>query len=56
MTIRDTEKSQPGVCIPWQTRIEEYDGLPGDEDIVKKAWEDMDQLAYLYIWFCLIQF
>ncbi|HOJ62070.1 MAG TPA: hypothetical protein PK878_17440 [bacterium] len=47
---------KPGVCVPWEERRNEYEKLLGDEQIVQKAWEDMDKLAYLYIWFCLIQF
>ena len=47
---------KPGVCIPWEDKRQEYPVILGDEKIVKKVWEDNDTLAYLYIWFCLIQF
>ncbi|MFP4057235.1 MAG: hypothetical protein ACLF0G_10235 [Candidatus Brocadiia bacterium] len=47
---------KPGVCIPWDQRRKEYPKLLGDEEVVKKAWEETDLLAYLYIWAVLIQF
>jgi hypothetical protein len=56
MPEQEKKKPLPGVCIPWEDRRKEYPQMQGDEAIVKKAWEDMDTLAYLYIWFCLIQF
>jgi len=55
--MTDQEKKlKPGVCVPWEEKRKEYEKILGDEKIVQKAWEDNDLLAYLYIWFCLIQF
>ena len=45
---------KPGVCIPWEEKIKEYQKITGDENILKQVWEDIDNLAYVYIWFCLI--
>ncbi len=56
MADQEKKKLRPGVCVPWDDRREEYPEIQGDEEIVKKVWEDMDNLAYLYIWFVLIQF
>jgi len=47
-------KKQAGVCIPWEDKVKEYEKIMGDEKIVKKVWEEIDDLAYQYIWFCLI--
>ena len=44
---------KPGVCIPWEEKIKEYEKITGDKEIVKNVWEDVDNLAYQYIWFCL---
>lgn len=44
----------PGVCISWEEKVKEYEKIMGDEKIVKKVWEEVDALAYQYIWFCLI--
>ena len=56
MQVEERQPLKPGVCVPWDDRRNEYEKLLGDERIVQKAWEDLDTLAYLYIWFCLIQF
>ena len=37
-----------------EEKIKEYEKLTGDKELVKKVWEDIDALAYTYIWFCLI--
>ena len=47
-------KKAPGVCISWEEKVKEYGEITGDKEIVKKVWEDIDSLAYVYIWFCLI--
>ena len=44
---------KPGVCISWEDKVKEYQKITGDEKILKKAWEDIDDLAYQYLWFCL---
>jgi len=41
----------PGVCVPWEVKMEEFGTFPGNEEIVKKEWEKLDDLAYNYIWF-----
>ncbi len=57
MTEKQPEpKTRPGVCIPWEDRKKEYPRILGDEQVVKKVWEEMDDLAYQFIWACLIQF
>ncbi|MDR3543001.1 MAG: hypothetical protein P4L69_18870 [Desulfosporosinus sp.] len=41
----------PGVCVPWEVKMEEFGTFPGNEEIAKKEWEKLDDLAYNYIWF-----
>lgn len=53
---RPMDNLKPGVCVPWDERKGEYPQILGDGEIVRQVWEDLDQMAYLYIWFCLIQF
>ena len=53
--MSDEKKAKkPGVCVPWEEKVKEYGEIMGDEEIVKKVWEDIDTLAYIYVWFCLI--
>jgi len=40
----------PGACQPWDQKI------TGDEQLVKQIWEELDALAYTYIWQCLVSF
>jgi len=47
-------KTAPGVCIPWQEKIKEYEKIMGDEEVVKKSWEEIDMMSYLFVWFVLI--
>ena len=56
MPEQEPKPKKPGVCIPWEERVKEYEKILGDPEVVKKVWEETDMLAYLYIWACLIQF
>ena len=42
---------QPGVCVPWDVKKQEFEEFPGNEEIVKKAWGNLDDFAYNFIWF-----
>ena len=47
---------KPGVCIPWEEKRKELGEIQGDEELVKRVWQDIDGLAYVYIWHCLLSF
>jgi len=49
-------KKKPGVCIPWEEKLRELPQICGDEQLMRQVWEDVDSLAYLYIWHCLVSF
>lgn len=42
---------EAGTCVPWSVKLQELGELPGNEQIVKQAWENLDELAYGFIWF-----
>ncbi len=46
----------PGVCIPWAEKRAELPEISGDEALLRRVWEDVDALAYTYIWQCLLSF
>ena len=46
----------PGVCSPWEEKLKELPEIPGDKQLAQKVWEDIDGLAYTYIWHCLVSF
>jgi len=47
---------KPGVCIPWEEEVEALPPITGDPRLVRRVWEDIDGLGYLYIWHCLLSF
>ncbi len=54
----DQEKIQrePGACVPWEEKRREFPKICGDEELVKRIWEDNDALGYMYVWQCLLSF
>ncbi len=46
----------PGVCVPWSEKREEFPKIMGDEAIVKRTWQEIDGLGYLFVWHCLVSF
>jgi hypothetical protein len=56
MAEQPQKKIEPGVCIPWAEKRREFPEIRGDEQIVKRVWEEVDALAYMYIWQCLLSF
>lgn len=56
MSKEKKPKRKPGVCIPWEEKVKELPKILGDEEIVRKKWEDIDALGYVYIWQCLLSF
>ena len=47
---------QPGVCYPWIEKLRELPAIKGDPALCKKVWDDVEGLAYLYIWHVLLSF
>ena len=46
----------PGVCIPWEERLKEVAENVEDEQLLESVWQDVDSLAYTFIWHCLVSF
>lgn len=55
-SVNHPARSRPGVCIPWEDKRRELPALTGDAQLVQRVWEDIDALAYTYIWHCLVSF
>ena len=47
---------KPGVCVPWEEKRKELPDNITNEELVRKVWEDVDALGYMYIWHCLVSF
>ena len=56
MSEQPKPKIAPGVCIPWEEKRGEFPEISGDEEIIKRVWEEVDALAYTYVWQCLVSF
>ena len=56
MAQAKTPKRNPGVCIPWEEKRKELPQVLENEPLIKKAWEDIDSLGYVYIWQVLLSF
>ena len=56
MPEKTQSKPKPGVCVPWEEKAAELARISGDEQLVRRVWEDIDALAYTYIWQCLLSF
>jgi hypothetical protein len=53
--VRETRKA-PGVCVPWEEKRDELPPDIADPELVRRVWEDVDALAYTYIWHVLLSF
>jgi hypothetical protein len=49
-------KIPPGVCRLFEERMRDLPAILGDASIVRKAWDDLEGLAYLYIWHVVLSF
>ncbi len=49
-------KRPPGTCVTWEEKRPEFPKIEGDEQLVKRVWEDVDALGYTYIWQVLLSF
>jgi len=49
-------KINPGSCIPWSEKKKEIPSISGDEELLKRIWEDVDYFGYMFIWQCLLSF
>jgi hypothetical protein len=47
---------RPGVCFPWEEKAPELPPISGDPKLVQDVWNDIEGLAYLYIWHVLLSY
>jgi hypothetical protein len=52
----ETPNQRPGVCIPWEEKVKELPDLTGDPALTRQVWENVDALAYTYVWHILVSF
>ena len=47
---------RPSVCFPWEQKMRELPPMIGDAALAGRIWNDIEGLAYLYIWHVLLSF
>ena len=47
---------RPGICFPFEEKLMQMPPMLGDPAIVRAVWDDLEGLAYLYIWHLLLSF
>jgi uroporphyrinogen-III decarboxylase len=47
---------RPGICFPFDEKLKDMPPISGDPHIVRGVWDNIDGLAYLYIWHVLLSF
>jgi len=45
-----------GACLAWEQRLKEIPAIPGDPVLCRQVWENVDALAYFYIWHLVLSF
>jgi len=56
MSDQEQSGAPPGTCQPWDQKKPELPQVTGDAELVERVWKDIDGLAYIYIWQCLVSF
>ncbi len=56
VTALKRSKVKPGACIPWDEKRKEMAKISGDENLLRRIWEEVDSLGYLFIWQVLLSF
>ena len=51
-----TTAKAPGVCVPFEQKKQELPEIVGDEKLVRQNWEQVDSLAYSFIWQLVVSF
>lgn len=49
-------KRPPGTCFPWEEKVKDLPSIQGDAELVRRVWQDIDALGYMYIWQILLSF
>jgi len=49
-------KKQPGVCMPWEEKCRELPEITGDQELMRRIWQDIDSLGNMYVWQVLLSF
>jgi hypothetical protein len=44
------------VCYPWEDKVKTLPEITGDQDLIRRVWENVDSFGNMYIWQLLLSF
>lgn len=53
---RSAPRIKPGLCRPWEEKAKELPEITGDQNLVRRVWENVESLGNTYIWQMLLSF
>ncbi len=56
MANRAAPRIKPGICRPWEEKAKELPPITGDQDLVRRVWDNVEALGNTYIWQLLLSF
>lgn len=56
LSNRAAPRIKPGICRPWEEKATELPPITGDQDLVRRVWENVEALGNTYIWQLLLSF
>jgi uroporphyrinogen-III decarboxylase len=56
MVNRAVPRIKPGICRSWEEKAKELPPITGDQDLVRRVWENVEALGNTYIWQLLLSF
>ncbi len=56
MANRAAPRIKPGICRPWEEKARELPPITGDQDLVRRVWENVEALGNTYIWQLILSF
>lgn len=53
---KGTHPRPAGTVVPWADQREDLPEMSGDEELVRKNWEEIDAWTYSFVWHCVVSF
>jgi len=53
---RTQPRIKPGICVPWQDKLQEVPEVSGDPLLAERIWDQIEGLGNTFIWQCLLSF
>jgi hypothetical protein len=54
--MSEQSSKPPGVCVSFEEAKTDWSEINGDEELVRKIWEENDAEAYMFFWRVVVSF